>query len=557
MKYAGVNDTHSSRENHNRALDEFIPSGGHAMQKKEQLEFQNYKQYGNSNVYRTNLKPTQIETTVPTYSPYNYDRTSHFYVSYLRNYPHHFNVIQDARRDTFEVNAENRYFKPLSVVHGLPRFSNSYRAVPYNQINTTNVPHIEKFHVENDPIFCDNQKEVVDTRFTTGDSNHFFQSNNHPTEFSLEIKDGQDLETEFADPGFYLQSEFGGSVDHPSELKINSLTDDYASKSSCKLGAPENGRISEELRKAYIQQSKLLPKIRGVWFNSTIRRMGWVGQAYKKCKRIEKIFSISKHGFEGARQLAIAFRNSQKPTNKCIDDDVTIPDEDVFSETNIKDVIKPISELIIEEKHTSDTSTISDNVTEYSKSIQVYDGEVQDTVDNESIEDENTDDEIIPEDEIPIDMEYYNELLQKYKTHLSGQEKTLRDHICKETLLFMLYELEALVELDIPVPPISKDACRKGIKYHISSLEGTKSKEDILPYVNAIGHYVCRGIMPTDMAFSELYTLLLTFSHCKPLKMDFTDSNDQSHVFAELREFVSIADFIKTDNNQQESIIAN
>lgn len=559
MNYTNVKDNydvHTSGTNHIRTVDEFIPNN-YAVQRKEPSTFQNYDQYENLNVYGANLKPTQIETMMTHSSyPYTYDRTNNFYVSYLRNYAHPFNVFQPIRRETSDVKMEGPYFKPLPVAHNMQRFSN-YRVVPYNQTNITKVPSVEQFHAENDPVFYEDQKEVVETRFTTGDSDPFYQSNSHPTEFSLEIKDEQDLETEFADPSFYSHSDFGGSMEHPDELKIEGLTSESVSKDISKLNLPENGRISEELRKVYIQQSKLLPKIRGVWFNSTIRRMGWVGQAYKKCKRIEKIFSISKHGFEGARQLAIAFRNSQKPTNKCIEDDVLIPDDEVFSETNIKDAIKPISELIVEEKHTSDVSTISDNVTEYSRGVQMYDEEIQETVDNENIESDNTD-EVIVEEETPIDIEYYNELVRKYKTHLSGHEKTLRDHICKETLLFVLYELEALIELDIPVPPISKEACREGIKYHISFLEGAKTKEDIMPYVNAIGHYVCRGIMPTDMAFSELYTLLLTFSHRKPLKMDFADSNGSCHVFAELRDFVSIADFLNTDNQGQcGSVIAS
>ncbi|BAM39616.1 conserved hypothetical protein [Theileria orientalis strain Shintoku] len=334
--------------------------------------------------------------------------------------------------------------------------------------------------------------------------------------------------------------------------------------------------ISEELRQSYIRQSKLLPKIRGVWFNSTMRRMGWVGQAYKKCKRIEKIFSINKHGFEGARKLAIAFRNSQKPTSKS---DIHYPD------VSLKDVIKPISQLRINMPR-ANSGTISNSskttynsgstatrgapgtnyvstgrvlnsdlgnyvnaslgsqalssindtnksLTDLRKYKDVLDrGEVTDRhvqlahkLDNHEAPDKDINLKSIYGEENEIDDYHYpvdyKEIIDNYKSHLSREEASIRDNTCKEAILFMLYELSALLELDFPIPPLPKGECKRGLSFHINFLENTKKTRDILPYINSLAHYICEGVTPTDMPHFQLYSLIRTLSHCEPLKMTF------------------------------------
>uniref|UniRef100_A0A3B0MI94 AP2 domain/AP2-coincident C-terminal, putative n=1 Tax=Theileria annulata TaxID=5874 RepID=A0A3B0MI94_THEAN len=314
----------------------------------------------------------------------------------------------------------------------------------------------------------------------------------------------------------------------PDNLQIN----EQVLEKEKKISEPENVYvISEELRQSYIRQSKLLPKIRGVWFNSTVRRMGWVGQAYKKCKRIEKIFSINKHGFEGARKLAIAFRNSQKPTNKS-----DLPN---YPDISLKDVIKPISQLRINLQQ-----QINQNNSKEAKNVIVNErvqtsSSTKDKLDY--VPTKHKDDVVRLEtrsskmnlkglyaNEIEVDdYEYpvdYYELIDHYKSQLNNEEKQVRDNICKEALLFMLYELEALVELDIPIPPISKSECKRGINFHINFLENSKKSVEVLPYINSLAHYICKGITPTDMTHFELYSLIHTLSHCIPLKMEFSST---------------------------------
>ncbi|UKJ88459.1 hypothetical protein MACJ_000903 [Theileria orientalis] len=337
--------------------------------------------------------------------------------------------------------------------------------------------------------------------------------------------------------------------------------------------------ISEELRQSYIRQSKLLPKIRGVWFNSTVRRMGWVGQAYKKCKRIEKIFSINKHGFEGARKLAIAFRNSQKPTSKS---------ETHYPDVSLKDVIKPISQLRINMSRANSGSTsnstgskttynsgssvnraststnhfstgrllnsdldnyvnsslgnhslssINDTNKSLSNDLRKYNdvlnrGEVADThvqppqkLDNREAVNKDINLKSIYGEENEIDDHHYpvdyKEIMDNYKSRLSREEASIRDNTCKEAILFMLYELSALLELDFPIPPLPKGECKKGVSFHINFLENTKKTRDILPYINSLARYICEGVTPTDMPHFQLYSLVRTLSHCKPLKMAF------------------------------------
>ncbi|EAN34364.1 AP2-coincident C-terminal family protein [Theileria parva strain Muguga] len=287
--------------------------------------------------------------------------------------------------------------------------------------------------------------------------------------------------------------------------------------------------ISEELRQSYIRQSKLLPKIRGVWFNSTVRRMGWVGQAYKKCKRIEKIFSINKHGFEGARKLAIAFRNSQKPTNKS-----ELPN---YPDISLKDVIKPISQLrinlqqqsnqnnpketknILANERIQTSTSIKDKLDYVPNKLKEEDVRFETRSSKTNFKSLYSNESVVDDHEYPVD---YKDLIDHYKSELNNEEKQVRDNTCKEALLFMLYELEALVELDIPIPPISKLECKRGINFHINFLENSKKSVEVLPYINSLAHYICKGITPTDMTHFELYSLINTLSHCIPLKMEFS-----------------------------------
>lgn len=319
-----------------------------------------------------------------------------------------------------------------------------------------------------------------------------------------------------------------------------SLKQDY-------INFTKNGILTNDLRQEYIRRSKLYPKVRGVWFNSTVRRMGWVGQAYKKCKRIEKIFSISKHGFDGARELAIAFRNSQKPVDSStvveesmLPTETIVPTETTYSvETNddfpvtetgesagnemVDELFVPACEdvdedIIGQEEAAAPPSCGSDEggnlLYQYKSYEEVPTLEAADGISSDDISLENP----------------FTNLMNQYTSELSHEQKAHRDFLCKEALRFMLCELSVLMELDVPVPRMSQDACRRGVQYHLDLLESCQSADDMAPYMAIFGQYICKGLTPVDMPFGEVFSILRAFSHCKPLDREFCSPSTQPFV---------------------------
>ncbi|CDR94714.1 hypothetical protein, conserved [Babesia bigemina] len=313
-----------------------------------------------------------------------------------------------------------------------------------------------------------------------------------------------------------------------SQTLSGNLKQDY-------INFTKHGVLSNELRQEYIRRSKLYPKVRGVWFNSTVRRMGWVGQAYKKCKRIEKIFSISKHGFDGARELAIAFRNSQKPTGgaSAVTEDTMLPIDTTYSAvTNddfaVAETVDPVktrdaAELYeTDEEVTQRTEEFAEQTTEYADAIAQQQGfdrpgkplSREDLESNGNHTDEEQEERANEEANATGIQE---SMFDQYKSKLTEEQREHRDHLCKGALRLMLYELAALVELDVPIPRLGREACCRGLKYHINALEACKSASDMLPYTAIFGSYICRGITPVDIPFGELYTMLQALSFCRPL----------------------------------------
>ncbi|KAI4835098.1 AP2 domain transcription factor [Plasmodium brasilianum] len=251
------------------------------------------------------------------------------------------------------------------------------------------------------------------------------------------------------------------------------------SNNNCVSKASKSSRPSvEELRLKYLSMSKNMPKVRGVWFNSTPQRMGWVGQAYKKCKRIERIFSVNKYGFEGARKLAIAFRNSQKPSNEDSDEDSWSKDDKV----NIKNSEENISNY--EYKNT------------YMNSINGTKNENNNTIDNDTSND------------------------------IEGADA--RINLCRDALLFILHDLETILELNIPMLNNNINMYKICIKHHLNYLTLIKSEEQIIPYLNVFGDYIQRCILPTDLPYAELYVLIDSLIH-----NDILPSFDHKENFAE------------------------
>ncbi|GBE60136.1 transcription factor with AP2 domain-containing protein [Babesia ovata] len=337
-----------------------------------------------------------------------------------------------------------------------------------------------------------------------------------------------------------------------SQTLSGSLKQDY-------INFTKHGVLSNELRQEYIRRSKLYPKVRGVWFNSTVRRMGWVGQAYKKCKRIEKIFSISKHGFDGARELAIAFRNSQKPTAgaSAVTEDVMLPLDTTYSATTnddfaVTETVGPIkTEDAVEmyesyEGATQQTEEFAEQPTEYADALaqQEFDRPGK-PLRREDLEcdDSHTDEEQEEAMNDGLKASGFSEgMLEQYKSSLTEEQREHRDHLCKGALRLMLYELAALVELDVPIPRLGREACCRGLQYHIDALEACQSATDMLPYVAIFGNYICRGITPVDIPFGELYTMLQALSFCRPLGGSF-NSNTSAPFVTETAE-TNISDLI-------------
>ncbi|GAB69220.1 transcription factor with AP2 domain(s) [Plasmodium cynomolgi strain B] len=237
----------------------------------------------------------------------------------------------------------------------------------------------------------------------------------------------------------------------------------------------------EELRIKYLSMSKNMPKVRGVWFNSTPQRMGWVGQAYKKCKRIERIFSVNKYGFEGARKLAIAFRNSQKPSNEDSDEDSWSKDDKM----NIK--------------------TGEDNLNNYE-----YKNEYPES------------------NELPIKNNNSSSSSSNEINPTTMETKDTRINLCRDAILFILHDLETILELNIPMLHKNVNIYKICIKHHLNYLTLIKSEEQIIPYLNIFGDYIQRCILPTDLPYAELYVLIDSLIH-----NDILPSFDHKENFSE------------------------
>ncbi|EDO07535.1 AP2 domain family protein ACDC superfamily [Babesia bovis T2Bo] len=303
------------------------------------------------------------------------------------------------------------------------------------------------------------------------------------------------------------------------------------------------GTITEQLRQEFVRRSKLFPKVRGVWFNSALRRMGWVGQAYKKCKRIERIFSVRQHGFAGARALAIEFRNSQKPTLKALEQyDETASQADTaydngsndFAMAETTDPEKEIVDELIETQTTCAEHPGSYGIslnesgnTTKSEATLCSEGDMDqlgNTVGHTSFEDD-------------ISSEFYY-----YKTNLTPEEIVHRDHMCKKALKFMLHELSHLIDLDIPLPGLNKDMCQKGIQYHLGAIEKAKSAREMVPYIAIFGGHICLGIPPLDIPYNEIYSIISLLSYSLPLGTEFSASSTMPFVnkkyVADIRDLI-------------------
>ncbi|GFE54349.1 transcription factor with AP2 domain(s) [Babesia ovis] len=306
------------------------------------------------------------------------------------------------------------------------------------------------------------------------------------------------------------------------------------------LNFTKHGVLSNELRQEYIRRSKLYPKVRGVWFNSTVRRMGWVGQAYKKCKRIEKIFSISKHGFDGARELAIAFRNSQKPANGAVStsEDSMLPVDTAYDNAS-NDF--PVSETIDPGKGTLRDDMFMTQGEMIPRSLSTDDAtNVPDEAEVDGSQ-KTQFSELGSQEDLSVD-DLFETSFNLYKTDLTPQQVIHRDQLCKRVLRFMLHELSTLVDLNIPMPRMDREACQAGIQYHLRVLDGCKHVSEMLPYVAIFGGYICLGITPLDMPFSEVYSILRALSHSKPLGDNFNSCYTKP--FVEEDDEVNLVDLI-------------
>ncbi|CRG97029.1 transcription factor with AP2 domain(s), putative [Plasmodium gallinaceum] len=222
---------------------------------------------------------------------------------------------------------------------------------------------------------------------------------------------------------------------------------------NCLKASKSNRPSVEELRMKYLSMSKNMPKVRGVWFNSTPQRMGWVGQAYKKCKRIERIFSVNKYGFEGARKLAIAFRNSQKPSNEDSDEDSWSKDDKINVKNN------------------------EDNLNNYEYKSNFFSS------------------------------------INNIKNNNKIESKDIRINLCRDAILFILQDLETILELNIPLLNKNVNVYKICIKHHLNYLTLIKSEEQIIPYLTVFGDYIQRCILPTDLPYAELYVLIDSLIH--------------------------------------------
>ncbi|CAD2105633.1 transcription factor with AP2 domain(s), putative [Plasmodium vinckei lentum] len=277
---------------------------------------------------------------------------------------------------------------------------------------------------------------------------------------------------------------------------------------SCINKAAKTNRESvEELRIKYLSMSKNMPKVRGVWFNSTPQRMGWVGQAYKKCKRIERIFSVNKYGFEGARKLAIAFRNSQKPSNEDSDEDSSSKDDKGMpkNEDNMNnyDYKNNYSNDINDMNH--DNNTHGNNIAAMSTADT--------TSSNHNKNEDDYDDD---------NMNCNGDNMKN-----SGTKDT-RINLCRDAILFILHDLETILELNTPMLNKNANIYKACIKHHLNYLTLIKHEEQIIPYLNVFGDYIQKCILPTDLPYAELYVLIDSLIHS-----DILPSFDHKENFSE------------------------
>lgn len=303
--------------------------------------------------------------------------------------------------------------------------------------------------------------------------------------------------------------------------------------------AKGNCQYSNELREYYIKHSKLFPKVRGVWFNSTPHRMGWVGQAYKKCKRIEKIFSVSKHGFERARELAVNFRNSHKPSDKksknTADADNGKIDYLTYENSEIY-TISPKSHETMNEVDRLET-TLQTSPMKYSTSKNSFMRmDSMETHLPESPEDEfdmNTEDidnldtwgkfDNLSTGKFHIALKKSGEYFNDITPNKSLNNKAKYQHMLQFFDNF-LNDIESILKLQLPfpsLPPLHK--CFESLQLHRKKLFNEYSEASLCEYNKLLGHYYDAGyVMPSDLPIPELYALISLITRQK----DFEQLNN-------------------------------
>lgn len=260
-----------------------------------------------------------------------------------------------------------------------------------------------------------------------------------------------------------------------------------------------------------------MPKVRGVWFNSTPQRMGWVGQAYKKCKRIERIFSVNKYGFEGARKLAIAFRNSQKPANEDSDDDSWSKEDKI----NIKNCDENSNNYDYKNNFLVSMNTIKNNGSNIMSNDNNINNHSNNSNDNNHHMDNNLEAQIENNTDMIMDSNMDNDIdmnidkkniINKHNNH-DENNKDMRINLCRDAILFILHDLETILELNIPMLSKNVNMYKLCIKHHLNYLTLIKNEEQIIPYLNVFGDYIQRCILPTDLPYAELYVLIDSLIH--------------------------------------------
>lgn len=221
-------------------------------------------------------------------------------------------------------------------------------------------------------------------------------------------------------------------------------TDRSNSNNNSLKGSKSNRPSVEELRLKYLSMSKNMPKVRGVWFNSTPQRMGWVGQAYKKCKRIERIFSVNKYGFEGARKLAIAFRNSQKPANEDSDDDSWSKEDKI----NIKNCDENSNNYDYKNNFLVSMNTIKNNGSNIMSNDNNINNHSNNSNDNNHHMDNNLEAQIENNTDMIMDSNMDNDIdmnidkkniINKHNNH-DENNKDMRINLCRDAILFILHD---------------------------------------------------------------------------------------------------------------------